>query len=1002
METSPVTRKHQPISLRLTRFTGCLLLIAVSGRAMPAMAFQPPVEDPKARKIREATEAQDEQKKKDGLAAEEKQGGRNKAVPQPGTITTPPGGKGPQTAQPVPGGPTGVAGGGQGKPAPVSVTGGQFPPKGGGATGAAGGGGGRGGQDLKPGEVSLAAFADGLDLKALVEYVAEKLQINIIAADELSGTVVLNAPVVVKDSELIKLLDALLEQHGFTITEDAGIGFYKVTKIENVLMTFDGTLVTTKVIPTPSIRPSSLSDIISAQVGVMSGAAQPGVPGGGARGRMNFLDDLGVIIVTDSPRRIEMIEQIVNVVMARAAEQEFIRFDLVHLAASAARTRVLELVGKNSGIPGMPQVQQPGQPGVVGGQSNTNFDNLSDRLTVDPQSNALILRGYKDEEAKIKSLLAVLDRPTQAEYRQYFAGAAAQQIAQLAERFGLGGTETVETMAQSQAQPGGIVNNNNLRNQQQAGLQGLQQFGQQQTLGGPVLVVDPSRGTITYNGTSAQQDTLAKLIKAFNPELEIVEFRAYKIKNMPSPDMADLLTGLIFNQEVTRSDSSFTLPGSGGSSRRGSGGFRDNSNSSMNSRVNQGLNGSLNGQTNQSQTQNGRTQRTSGRTGGSSGGGGTGNARLQSPLAFQTGDEPPESITSISTQDVFVLADEANNQVVVKATARDHRQIAKLVEKLDQRRPQVYIDVQIVSVTASDNFRLAVEVQGINANGTGGAANVNFGLGSLTSGTGTGTAGGFLSPKNIATGLPGLTAAVIRSNYVPIVMTALKSNADTRILSSPQLLVDDNESAEIVSLDEQPTTTTNIGTATTEGGFGGFVSAGTTLSVKPSISEGGYMRLEYEIELSNFNGTGSNGIPPPRQTRNVNSYVTIPGNATIVVGGITVDSDVKTVVKVPILGDIPIIKYLFSDNSKTHQTTRLYIFITPRIMRDVNFGDPTLLTKGMAQDAGVDLGIPDLKPVMVEMNEAPPSFVIPKVKVEGKKEEDAPVKPAAVPEGEGR
>ena len=166
------------------------------------------------------------------------------------------------------------------------------------------------------------------------------------------------------------------------------------------------------------------------------------------------------------------------------------------------------------------------------------------------------------------------------------------------------------------------------------------------------------------------------------------------------------------------------------------------------------------------------------------------------------------------------------------------------------------------------------------------------------------------------------------------------------------------------------------------------------------------MRLEYDIELSNFVGTSTTaGIPPPKQTRNVSSYVTIPGNATIIVGGIKVDSDGTSVVKVPILGDIPIVKWLFRDTSKKHQSTRLYIFITPRIMRDVNFGDTTLLSRGPGRDAEIDLGMPELKPVMVEMNEAPPSFVIPKIKVEGKREEDPPpplATPAAAPEGEGR
>lgn len=995
METPPVTRKHTPLFLRpkMTRLTGCLLLAAVSGMAMPrAIQAQPADYDPKAEKekiIREAAEAEKkklmEAKQADEVRRQEASG-RARATPQPGTVVTP---KGTQAATPVPGvnqpgGAPGAAGGTGAQPkSPVVVT---APPGGAPAKGGGNGAAAAGQQEVKADEIALPAFADAVQLRELIELVAATLQINVVAPDTLSGSIVLVTPMVVKKAELLKLLDALLEQHGYTISHDVLTGFYRVSTLDGVPMTLDGgDMATTKVIQTPSIRPSSLSDIISAQVGVMaSTGAQPGgVPGGGGRGRMNFLDDLGVIIVTDSPRRIELIERIVGVVMKRAAEQEFMRFDLTNVAATAARSRILELVGKSSTGLGIAPPAVPGQPGAIGGQSNTNFDNLSDRLTVDPQSNALILRGYKDEEEKIKSLLLVLDRPTQAEYKQYFAGSAAQQIAQLAERFGLGATETVETMSQNQTQGGGVNPQNNLRNQAQnplAGIQGLN--GQQTVLGGPVLVVDPSRGTITYNGTAAQQETVAKLIKAFNPELEVVEFKAYKIKNMKAPEMADLLTGLIFNEEVTRSESTSFLPGGG--SRRGSGSSYRNNNSNSSS---------INSQFNQQQSNNTNRTGTRGtrnptRTG-TSGNGGGGNT-LRSPLAFQNGeDQPPDSITSISTQDVFVMADEANNQVVVKATARDHKQIEKLIAKLDQRRPQVYIDVQIVSVSANDDFRLAVELQGINAGGKGGAANLNFGLGSLTA---------LNAAKSVSTGLPGLTAAVINTDQVPIVMTALKRNTDTRILSSPQLLVDDNEHAEIVSLDEQPTTGSNIGTSTTTNTFTDYVSAGTTLAVTPSISEAGYMRLEYEIELSNFVGTSSTaGIPPPKQTRNVSSYVTVPGNATVIVGGITVDSMANTVAKVPLLGDIPIIKWLFRDNSKSHQSTRLYIFITPRIMRDVNFGDVGLLTKGPARDAGIELGMPDLKPVAIEMNDAPPTFMKPSAKVEGKAAEDPPAAPQETP-----
>jgi type II secretory pathway component GspD/PulD (secretin) len=942
------------------------LILLAAMLALPAAAQdQPPAEDEAMRQKLE--QQQQEQQKEQQKAEQQAQQGKEpatKGVVLPPTGATGatglPGSTGPTGAHPATG-PARIPGlntpPGQPK-VPITVSGGTTPGQSGTSP-----------APLRPDEISLSNFADGLDIKALVEYVANTLQINVVAADSLQGTVVLNAPVVVKKSELLGLLDALLEQHGFTIIPDSQTGFYKVIPIDGVQVVFDPELSTTRIIPTPTVRPSALADLIAQHVG--GGLSAPGVPGqpqGGARSRINFLDDLGVIVVTDSPRRISTIEQLVNVVLARAAEQQFIRFDLEHLAASTARTRILELVGRSSSQsvfpPGSPQAAQ----GLAAALNNANFDNLADRLMADAQSNALILRGYPDEEAKIKSLLAILDKPNVMEYKQYFAGSAALQIAQLAERFGFGSVEQVETTA-SQAQtnplqPGAV-------RPQQPQLNQLQ-FGaptQQGTLGGPVMVVDPSRGAITYNGTASQQTALEKLISSFNPELEIVEFRAYKIKNMPAVDMSDLLTGLIFNEEVARSDTSNSfLPGSGGGgrgSRREQNSYRNRSDSSRSNRIsrqdsqNQNQPSTRNTSTNSST----RPQRIT------SGAGGRG------PIALAPGQPEGEGVSAISPNDVFLLPDEANNQVVVKATARDHEQIAKLINKLDQRRPQVYIEVQIVSVSATDDFRLAFEVQGINAGGSGGAVNTNFGLGTFAGTTtgGTPTNGNFVGPKSVITTLAGMTAAVVRSDQVPIIMTALRRNADTRILSNPQLLVDDNEFAEIVSLDEQPTTGTDVGNSTSLTSFTGYESAGTSLSVLPSISEAGYLRLDYEIELSNFVGTGSAGVPPPKQTRNVSSFVTIPGNATIVVGGIKVDQNGKTIVKVPLLGDIPIVGHLFRDTNKNKITTRLYVFITPRIMRDVNFGDFTLLTRNPAKEAGIPDDTPPLEPIMIELNEKPRS-----------------------------
>ncbi|MFN0132813.1 MAG: type II secretion system protein GspD [Phycisphaerales bacterium] len=797
--------------------------------------------------------------------------------------------------------------------------------------------------EVGPDEVALSDFSDALDLKTLVEFVAESLQINISASDQLAGQVVLNGPLVIKKADLIKFLDALLEQHGYFIVKDETINWYKISQDANVA--FDLT-ATTRVIPTPGIRPSSLADAINAQLGVQN-----------RQQRLTYLDDLGVIVVTETPRKIDSLVALVKSVLDRAADQQFIRFELNHIAASVARARVLELLGQsggNSPIPGAPVV--PGAAPGAGGSSGS-LANLAERLTADAQGNALIFRGYGEEAEHVQDVLDVIDKPNTLEYKQYFAGTLALQIAQLAERFGFGTVQEIDSSSSSSTsvnqpfgQPFGQQGNN--RNQQNFANVAAQQLGGgggATSTGGPVMIVDANRGSIIYYGTATQQRQLGALIKVFDTEQDIVVIRTYKVKNQDATQVAEVLQNLL-TQETGSDNSNPFFPGGGGFFNQFRNQFNQNQNQNQNN----------NNRTGTNRTGTTGTQRNTQ---------GTNQRNQQGPIGFSGRGLPVgDGQGSLSGEDVFVVADPANNQVIVRASAKQQDEIAKLLTRLDQRRPQVFIEVQIVSVTATDDFRLAFETQLINANGTGGALNTNFGLGSLTTTSGTTTSGGFLSQKNVATGLGGLTAAIIKSDYVPITINALKRDADTRILSSPRLLVDDNQLAEIASTDEQPTSSTNQGTATTTTSFTGFESAGTTLSVTPSISDGGYLRLSYDIELSNFVGTGANGFPPPRQTRRLNSEsVTIPGDSTIVVGGIEVSSKGNTTLKVPLIGDIPLLGYLFRDTNKNNSSTRLYVFITPRIMRDPGFRDLNLLTRGPAIEAGIAPDVPELEPVMVEI-----------------------------------
>lgn len=725
--------------------------------------------------------------------------------------------------------------------------------------------------------VSLAAFSEPVELETLVNLVAETLGINIVVkGSQLSGSVMFNAPVEVPKDELLFLLDSLLEQWDYTITM-TDFGLYTIVPIGETKSRIGST---TRIIPTPNIKPSLLQNAVSTI--------------GGNLTQVTYLDELGVIVATAAPMQLNRLEDLIRELLARYKEMVYARIELDFIAAPVAKERALGLVGAGSsaglfGGANARQQVQPGQqqtPGIAG----PSLDNLGDRLTIDFQGNALIFRGTPDELEVVREVIDVIDMPNTLDPKEYYAGSAALQIADIASQRGLGEVKVLES-ADSQSDPFGFQ-------AQQRAAQGLQ-FGQtsEAPLGGPVMVVDPQRQSIIYYGTPSQHEQLAALMEELRTEDDRIVIREYKLHHADSEAVADLITGLITGQSA--SGDAPLLPTDQGA---------------VAPRVifNEGF-----------------------------GGGGEG------------------EIGAFDPDKVFVIADVDNNQVVVKAPLKQQDEFGKLIGRLDLKRPQVYIEATIVSVSDNRDFRLAVETQIMAGQFQMGT---NFGLH---------TAGStFQSPVNVATNLAGLTTALIKSNYVPFILNAIQTDTDSRILSTPSLLVNDNEEARIVSLEQQATTTTTIGQTTDQTTFAGYQDAGTTLEVTPSISEGGFLRLDYRVELSNFTGQGSGGVPPPRQERTVEGQVTIPSDATIVVGGIKVDDTRDTIVKIPLLGDIPLLKHAFRDTRKVKNSSTLYVFITPRIMTDPNFYDLKLYTKGPQSRMGLEQNIPDLEPVRIELTPA--------------------------------
>ena len=617
--------------------------------------------------------------------------------------------------------------------------------------------------------------------------------------------------------------------------------------------------------------------------------------------RIAALDELGVLIVTASPGNAMEVKRLVDRILLERNQQRYIPFNLTHVSAVAAKDQLLRLAGvlEDTG-PSLPDPRLRGQQGgEQGGASLTSaLSNLGQRLIVAPSGNRLLFRGTQVEAAQVRELIEMVDVEDNLVPRRYSTGSSTTNIAALAQQRGLGSIIQFSSMDQQQ---GGFGS---------AGLQRFPQggaeqnpFGQQQARiqGGSAIVVDEVRQSIVFYGTPEQQEAFAALVAEYDPGDEQVVIRNYELDWARAEDVATLLQELIDGSAAAAT--SDLLPGSG---------------------------------------QRGRQ------------------ATARQPALAPEAPTPEGAVGDVQSADAFVTFDEATNQVLVRAPLNMQPEFRRLIDTIDKRRPQVFIDAKILAVTWTDDMRLAFESQIINSGGSEGLFQSFFGL--------TNPNDDITDPNIVEDGLLGFTSAVIRSNYVPIVINAFQRNVNGRILASPQLLVDNNTESTIVSVEEQPTTTTSQGGETTEVSFGGFEEAGPQFTVTPRINPGGYVTLTYDLTLSNFVGQGSEGIPAPRQERTLTSEsVTIPSDSTIIVGGITIEDEADTRLKIPLLGDIPVLGYLFSDSNWNDSKTTLYVFITPKILYEPTISDYELLTEGPRRIADLDDDVPELETYMVRV-----------------------------------
>lgn len=312
------------------------------------------------------------------------------------------------------------------------------------------------------------------------------------------------------------------------------------------------------------------------------------------------------------------------------------------------------------------------------------------------------------------------------------------------------------------------------------------------------------------------------------------------------------------------------------------------------------------------------------------------------------------SATAIFSGDVKVSADKNTNSIVIVASKPDYETLKRLIGKLDVAKDQVYIKAIIMEMTSNNS-----NTWGINyykfAGGTQGIGRIGFRGSSLNQVTDpTNDSGGVL-------GFGGGGLVKIRINNTELevpslagLINLLKTTNNGNVLSTPQIMALNNEesmievgSKEPVSLNSTPGTNGVVAPNVTR------ENVTTKLTITPFISpDTDAVKLKIDQEVANLKGTSvqaeaselaKNAIATT--TRKIKTALVVNSGDTAVMGGLMEDSDTDQVTKIPVLGDIPILGWLFKSTKKDKKKTNLMVFITPKIVRNPADGAEILDTK---------------------------------------------------------
>ena len=327
-------------------------------------------------------------------------------------------------------------------------------------------------------------------------------------------------------------------------------------------------------------------------------------------------------------------------------------------------------------------------------------------------------------------------------------------------------------------------------------------------------------------------------------------------------------------------------------------------------------------------------------------------APLRPPLASGAGSATG---TPASAGGISIQAEPATNALLIFAPEPVYRQLRQVIDKLDARRAQVYVESLIVEVSADRTEELGIQWQALlgRRGGYTGVGGTNFNSGGnnilgLAAGLSS-AVGGTAAASSAAPVVPGagFNLGLIHkfggTFSLGLLARFLEQSGGANILSTPNLLTLDNEEARIVIGQNVPFLTGQYAQTGNAASVTPFQTierrdVGLTLRVRPQISEGGTIKLVVYQESSSVVGTaGASG--PTTNKRSLESTVLVEDGQTIALGGLLQDAASSTEERVPGLGSLPGVGQLFRYNTRQRQKTNLMVFLRPVILRTPEAAD---------------------------------------------------------------